>query len=423
VRREPRWRAVSGPAVLEVVMPQLGITVAEGTVVAWRKQPGDRVEADEAICDVSTDKVDSDVPAPAAGRVLELLVAVGTTVDVGTVIATIEVEGESAPAGAPSSVDLAPSSAADSAGTAAPQRRRTPDAAERHSPVVVRLAAELGVALEHVAGTGTGGRVRKEDVLAAAAGGASAGGAPRGGAAGGGEPAGGDAGLYVPPAAGPLSRMRATIGEHMKRSLNEAATVTSWIEVDFGAVEERRRALGVTALPIVAAATIRTLAQFGELNAWLEGDRHTLHSEVNLGIAVSLGAEGLIVPVVRSAQRLRVAELAERIADLAARARSGALSPDEVRAGTFTITNPGQFGTFMATPVINQPQVGILDVEAIVRRPVVVTVDGVEQVAIRPICVLGLSWDHRALDGVVAAQFLGALRDRLQAGADGDDEV
>jgi pyruvate/2-oxoglutarate dehydrogenase complex dihydrolipoamide acyltransferase (E2) component len=217
--------------------------------------------------------------------------------------------------------------------------------------------------------------------------------------------------------------MRATIGEHMKRSLNEAATVTSWIEVDFGAVEERRRALGVTALPIVAAATIRTLAQFGELNAWLEGDRHTLHSEVNLGIAVSLGAEGLIVPVVRSAQRLRVAELAERIADLAARARSGALSPDEVRAGTFTITNPGQFGTFMATPVINQPQVAILDVEAIVRRPVVVTVDGVEQVVIRPICVLGLSWDHRALDGVVAAQFLGALRDRLQAGADGDDEV
>ena len=130
-----------------------------------------------------------------------------------------------------------------------------------------------------------------------------------------------------------------------------------------------------------------------------------------------------LVPVVRSAQRLRVAELAERIADLAARARSGALSPDEVHAGTFTITNPGQFGTFMATPVINQPQVAILDVEAIVRRPVVVTVDGIEQVAIRPICVLGLSWDHRALDGVVAAQFLGALRDRLQAGADGDDEV
>jgi 2-oxoglutarate dehydrogenase E2 component (dihydrolipoamide succinyltransferase) len=401
---------VSGQAVLEVVMPQLGITVAEGTVVAWHKQPGDRVEADEAICDVSTDKVDSDVPAPAAGRVLELLVAVGTTVDVGTVIATIEVEGESAPAGAPASVDLAPSSAAAPAGTASPQRPRTPAEAERHSPVVARLAAELGVALEHVVGTGRDGRVRKEDVLAAAA--AAGGGAARG------APAGGEAALYVPPAAGPLSRMRATIGEHMKRSLNEAATVTSWIEVDFGAVEERRRELGVTALPIVAAATIRTLAQFGELNAWLERDEHTLHSEVNLGIAVSLGAGGLIVPVVRSAQRLGVAELAERIADLAARARSGALSPDEVRDGTFTITNPGQFGTFMATPVINQPQVAILDVESIVRRPIVVTVDGVEQVAIRPVCVLGLSWDHRALDGVVAAEFLGALRARLEANED-----
>jgi 2-oxoglutarate dehydrogenase E2 component (dihydrolipoamide succinyltransferase) len=412
---------VSGPAVLEVVMPQLGITVAEGTVVAWRKQPGDRVEADEAICDVSTDKVDSDVPAPAAGRVLELLVAVGTTVDVGTVIATIEVEGESAPAGAPSSVEVVESVAAAPAVSASPQSPGAPSRAERHSPVVARLAAELDVALEQVVGTGRDGRVRKEDVLAAAGGGAAAGGTDRGDAPRAQAPAG--TALYAPPAAGPLSRMRRTIGEHMKRSLNEAATVSSWIEVDFGAVEERRRALGVTALPVVAAATVRTLAEFGELNAWLEGDDHTLHSEVNLGIAVSLGADGLIVPVVRSAQRLGVAELAERIADLAARARSGELSPDDVRDGTFTITNPGQFGTFMATPVINQPQVAILDVESIVRRPVVVTVDGVEQIAIRPVCVLGLSWDHRALDGVVAAQFLGALRARLQAGEDEGDEA
>ena len=422
--------------VLEVVMPQLGITVAEGTVVAWHKQPGERIEADEAICDVSTDKVDSDVPAPAAGQVLELLVEVGATVDVGTVIATIQVEGESAPAGAPSSVEVAPSSPAASGVSAPPPRGSgTGSRAERHSPVVARLAAELGVALEQVVGTGRDGRVRKEDVLAAAGGGMAASGGAGGGTAGGADrgdapraqaPAGtalAGTALYVPPAAGPLSRMRATIGEHMKRSLNEAATVTSWIEVDFGAVEERRRALGLTALPVVAAATVRTLAQFGELNAWLQGDDHTLHSEVNLGIAVSLGADGLIVPVVRSAQRLGVAELAERIAGLAARARSGELSPDDVRDGTFTITNPGQFGTFMATPVINQPQVAILDVEAIVRRPVVVTVDGVEQIAIRPVCVLGLSWDHRALDGVVAAQFLGALRARLESGEGADDEV
>jgi pyruvate/2-oxoglutarate dehydrogenase complex dihydrolipoamide acyltransferase (E2) component len=209
--------------------------------------------------------------------------------------------------------------------------------------------------------------------------------------------------------------MRRSIGEHMKRSLSTAATVTSWIEVDFSAVEARRRELGVTALPVVAAATVETLAQFGELNAWLEGERYTRHTDVNLGIAVSLGAEGLIVPVVRAAQTLGVAELAQRIADLAARARAGTLSPDEVRDGTFTLTNPGQFGTFMATPVINQPQVAILDTEAIVRRPVVVTQDGAETIAIRPICVLGLSWDHRALDGVVAARFLAALRERLQS--------
>jgi pyruvate/2-oxoglutarate dehydrogenase complex dihydrolipoamide acyltransferase (E2) component len=209
--------------------------------------------------------------------------------------------------------------------------------------------------------------------------------------------------------------MRQSIGEHTKRSLNTAATVTSWIEVDFSAIEERRRALGITALPIVAAATIATLGEFGELNAWLDGHDHTLHSEVNLGIAVSLGTDGLIVPVVRSAQALDVEGLAQRIGELAGRARSGELTPDEVRDGTFTITNPGQFGTFMATPVIYQPQVAILDIESIVRRPVVVIEDGVETIAIRPVCVLGLSWDHRALDGVYAAHFLSALRERLQS--------
>ena len=386
--------------LLDIVMPQLGITVTEGTLVLWRKQPGEQVAADEAICDVSSDKVDSEIPAPAAGRIVELLVAVGATVDVGTVIATLAVVGEEESAqGAPSPVEVVPSDAGEP--TVPAPRVAGARGAQRHSPVVVRLAAELRVALDQLAGSGRDGRVRKEDVLAAADGSAPAAQAS-------------DAALYVPPAVGRLSRIRRTIGEHMKRSLSTAATVSSWIEVDFEAVESRRRELGVTALPIVAAATIETLAEFGELNAWLDGDDHTLHSEVNLGIAVSLGADGLIVPVVRGAQRLEIETLARRISELAARARSGALSPDEVRDGTFTITNPGQFGTFMATPVINQPQVAILDVEAIVRRPVVVTADGVETIEIRSICVLGLSWDHRALDGAYAARFLGALRDRLE---------
>ena len=356
-------------------MPQMGISVAEATLIGWRRNVGEEIAADEPICDISSDKVDSEVPAPAAGRVVELLVAEGETVDVGTVIATIEVGGEAAPAPV----------------AAEPETAATSEAQERprHSPLVQRLAAELGVDLDSVAGSGEGGRVRREDVLAAASG----------------------SELYRPPPPGELSRMRRTIGEHMHRSLHTAATVTSWIEVDFSAVQARRSALGTTALPIVAAATVQTLAQFGELNAWLDGDRHTLHEDVNLGVAVALGDDGLIVPVIRAAQRLTEAELAQRIADLAGRARDRSLGADEVKDATFTITNPGQFGTIMATPVISQPQVAILDIEAIVRRAVVVE----ERIEIRPICILGLSWDHRALDGVYAARFLGALRERLQS--------
>jgi pyruvate/2-oxoglutarate dehydrogenase complex dihydrolipoamide acyltransferase (E2) component len=209
--------------------------------------------------------------------------------------------------------------------------------------------------------------------------------------------------------------MRRTIGEHMKRSLETAATCTSWIEVDWTRVERVRGELGLTALPLVARAVVGALREFPALNAWLEGDRHTLHEEVNLGIAVSLGEDGLIVPVVRSAQDLSVEGLSRRIRDLASRARAKRLEPDEVQGGTFTITNPGQYGTLMATPVINQPQVAILDVETVTKRPVVVTdAEGNDSIAVRPIVVLGLSWDHRALDGALAAQFLAALKRRLE---------
>ena len=381
--------------LVEIVMPQLGVSVVEGTLVLWRKEPGDRVEADEAICEVSSDKIDSEIPAPASGRIVELLVEVGATVDVGTVIATMELEAPGVPSTA------GEDAAVGAAAAQVPAPGSASSGGERHSPVVVRLATELGVALEEVVGTGHDGRVRREDVLAASRHPPAVEGPP-------------DA-PYVPPAAGTLSRMRRSIGEHVKRSLSTAATVTSWIEVDFEAVEARRRALGLTALPVVAAATVATLGEFGDLNAWLDGEDYTRHREVNLGVAVSLGAEGLIVPVVRGAQRLEVEALAERISELAGRARDHTLSPDEVRDGTFTITNPGKFGTVMATPVINQPQVAILDVEAIVKRPVVVTEAGGEVVAIRSTCVLGLSWDHRALDGAYAAQFLAALRERLEA--------
>jgi 2-oxoglutarate dehydrogenase E2 component (dihydrolipoamide succinyltransferase) len=206
----------------------------------------------------------------------------------------------------------------------------------------------------------------------------------------------------------------------MKRSLETAATCTTWIEADMARVEAARTRLGVTALAFVAGATAAALREHPALNAWLEDDRYTRHdAAVHLGIAVSLGEDGgLIVPVVRDAHELSVEGLAKRIRELARRARSGDLSPDDVRGATFTITNPGQYGSIMATPIINQPQVAILDLEAIVKRPVVVTdADGNDSIAIRPMTILGLSWDHRALDGALSAQFLAAVRRNLEQGS------
>jgi pyruvate/2-oxoglutarate dehydrogenase complex dihydrolipoamide acyltransferase (E2) component len=201
----------------------------------------------------------------------------------------------------------------------------------------------------------------------------------------------------------------------MKRSLDTAAHCTTWIEVDMTRVEAARARLGLTALPIVASGAIAALREHPALNAWLEGDRYTQHEDVNLGIAVSLGEKGLIVPVIQQAQMLSAEGLAVRIKDLARRARGGEMQPDEVRGGTFTITNPGQYGSIMATPIINQPQVAILDLEAVVKRPLVVTdADGNDSIAIRPITILGLSWDHRALDGALAAQFLATLKRGLE---------
>ncbi len=381
-----------------VTMPQMGVSVAEGTVVGWSKRVGDWVEADEAVLEVSTDKIDTEVPSPASGRLAEILVEAGETVDVGTVLARIETDA----------------------------RPGQPHVSEgprpRYSPVVLRIAAEHGIDLSTVTGTGRGGRVRKQDVLAVVHTGALERDdeppmhiespyrpepEPQPQAASEPAPAAGTE------PAGTLSRMRRTIGAHMKRSLETAATCTSWMEVDFSHVEAERERLGLTALPLVARATIDALREHPALNATLEGEAYTRYDDaVHLGIAVSLGEDGLIVPVIRDAQDLSAEGLGKAIGDVARRARSRQLEPDEVRGGTFTITNPGQYGTLMATPVINQPQVGILDLEAVVKRPVVV--DG-DAIAVRPMCVLGLSWDHRALDGVLAAQFLATVRRRLES--------
>jgi pyruvate/2-oxoglutarate dehydrogenase complex dihydrolipoamide acyltransferase (E2) component len=375
---------------LEVVMPQMGVSVTEGTVVEWRKQVGEHVERDEIICAISTDKIDTDVESPGAGVVREILVEVGTTVDVGTVLARIDPADGELPASEP---------------VAAPATNG--DRPRRYSPVVQRIAAEHGVDLERVEGTGRGGRVRKQDVLAFIDSGA--------------EPPLHSESPYRPepapapaPAAAPagtLSRMRRQIGEHMKRSLDTAATCTTWIEADMSHVEEARARLGITALPIIARCAIDALREFPSLNAWLDGDAYTVHDAVHLGIAVSLGEDGLIVPVVHDAQDLAPEGLSKRIRDLARQARARELRPDDVSGATFTITNPGQYGSIMATPVINQPQVAILDLEAVVKRAVVVD----DAIAIRPMTILGLSWDHRALDGALAAQYLAALKRRIEA--------
>jgi pyruvate/2-oxoglutarate dehydrogenase complex dihydrolipoamide acyltransferase (E2) component len=441
-------------ALVDITMPQMGVSVAEGTIVAWRVEVGDRVQADETLCDISTDKIETEVPAPAAGIVAEILVGVEQTVEVGVVLARLAVgEGATLPPGAgaaPGPVAAPPAAAASAAAAAGPARAAaspaaTPQAngngnARRYSPVVQRIAAQHHIDLSTIAGTGRGGRVRKQDVLALVNDGPESGhpaveepplhiespyrpdppvapapAAATPGAMGIAAASPSTAGAALPSGDG-LSRMRRQIGEHMKRSLEVSATCTTWAEADLTRVERARRTLGVTALAYVARATVLALREYPPLNAWLDGEQYTRHSDVNLGIAVSLGEDGLIVPVIHRAQDLSVEGLAARIRELAGRARSRQLTNDDVSGGTFTITAPGQFGSIMATPVINQPQVGILDFEAVVKRPVVVTdAEGNDAIAIRSMTILGLSWDHRALDGALSAQFLSAVRAGLES--------
>lgn len=393
------------PALVDVVMPQLGTSVAEGTVIAWAVQVGDTVQNDQVICEISTDKIDSEVPAPAAGTIAEIVVPAGETVEVGSVLTRI------------ASSDAPPRPSVN--GVPAPK----PTASARYSPVVRRVAAEHDVELSLVSGSGRNGRVTKKDVLAHIAERAA------------GIPAADDRPLHTespyqdrsaaaavtaPPrpdgVTQPLSRMRQTIGAAMRRSLETAATCTTVVECDVSRVERRRRELGLTALPLVARCTIETLREFPDLNATLEDTTFTRYDRVHLGVAVSLGDEGLIVPVIHDAQDLSPEGLGTRIRELAMRARANQLSADDVHGATFTITNPGQFGAILATPVIPLPQVAILDLEAIVKRPIVVTdTAGNDAIAIRPMTNLCMSWDHRAIDGAYAARFLGALRRRLES--------
>jgi pyruvate dehydrogenase E2 component (dihydrolipoamide acetyltransferase) len=495
------------PTAVDVVMPQMGVSVSEGTITKWLKQEGEEIQADEPLLEISTDKVDTEIPSPGSGVVQQILVQEGETVEVGTRLAVIGAPGEAA-AEAPAEPEPAPeqattqaaaeAAAASSADTPAPQAAEpeapavevpepeepsppTPPAPAPPqevaagangesksfvSPVVARIASEHDVDVSQVPGTGRGGRVTKKDILAfvegdrrpAAAAQPEAQApapeappapepeqapaptqAPRAPAP---EPAPAQAAApQAPPAppptpapvdagAGeetePMTAMRRGIAEHMRRSLDTSAHVTSAIEVDMSKVvalreqlkPEYQKSYGVnpTYLSFVARAVVETLKEYPWINGEIRGDKIVTRNYVNLGFAVELeGGKGLIVPVVKHAEGLNLLGIARAVTDIAERARGKQLTPDEVQGGTFTITNPGGYGTFHGTPIISQPQAAILGTYAVVKRPWVIQDNlGKDVIGIRPIMNLTLTYDHRLVDGALAGRFLHELREKLE---------
>jgi 2-oxoglutarate dehydrogenase E2 component (dihydrolipoamide succinyltransferase) len=464
---------------VDVVMPQMGVSVSEGTITRWLKQEGEQIEADEPLLEISTDKVDTEVPSPASGTVTQILVQEGETVDVGTKLgqiggsATVEApaaesapEPEAAapaePATAEAAAEAEAASPAETPAPTAPEPSAAPPAAAPQpsgngkafvSPVVARIASEHGVDPSQVPGTGSGGRVTKKDILAYVESGGAQQQAPAPEPAAAPEPAQAETPAPAPPApakeqappakppapspvaAGetlpgetvePMTAMRRGIAEHMRRSVDTAAHVTSAIEVDFTKIVAARAALkkefqanyGVnpTYLVYVAFAAVKTLADYPYINGEMRGDSIVTRNFVNLGIAVELAeGKGLIVPVLRNAETLNMLGIAKGIAEIADKARNKRLVPDDVQGGTFTITNPGGYGTFHGTPVINQPQSSILGTYALVKRAWVVTDEnGNDAIAIRPLMNITLTYDHRLVDGAYAGRFLRDLRERLE---------
>ena len=449
-------------------MPQMGESITEGTITKWRVAVGDTVERDDPLFDIATDKVDTEVPAALTGRLVEILVPEGETVTVNTVVGRIAAEGEAwapgeTPEAAPETDDAADAEDAPGTGDApvegAPEppvpsvdgEDAPPEAVRRQprsSPLVRRMAREHGVDLADVPGTGEGGRVSKQDMLAfledrkaapaetkapPAAPEPEAPVAPTPPAAGPRDAAA--APVPGPPAvpvtlegdrAEPITHMRRSIADHMVRSRRTSAHVTTVFEVDMSRVVAIRAANGpafegragvrLTLMPFFAQAAIDALGEFPILNASLGEDHIAYHRSVNLGVAVAL-PDGLIVPVLERADERNFMGLARGITDLAQRARAGSLTPEEVQGGTFTITNPGPFGALFGTPIIAQPQVAILGVGGVHKRPVVV--DG-DAIAVRSMVFLALSFDHRLIDGAVADQFMAAVKSRLENWPEGD---
>jgi 2-oxoglutarate dehydrogenase E2 component (dihydrolipoamide succinyltransferase) len=457
----------------DVTLPQLGETVTEGTITQWFKSVGDTVAEDEPLYEVSTDKVDTEVPSPVSGVVTELLAAEGDTVDVGVVIAIVSADGAAeAPAAepddAPAAAEAAPAEPAaeepasepapappEPAPAPAPEAAPAPAAASEPasdvapssgdsrllSPVVRRLVSDHGLDPSAITGTGPGGRITRDDVLDHIdATGASPTDASRGPTA---DAPRADAPPAPPAAATPsspaapapvagtgdtsvkLSKIRQLTGDHMVASKATSPHAFSVVEVDFANVDvvrsavksewKARHGFGLTYLPFISRAIIDGLREFPHMNASVGDNELIVHDVVDLGIAVDLDYEGLLAPVIRAAHSKRLEAIAMEISDLATRARNRKLGPDEISGGTFTISNNGSAGSVLTMPIINQPQVAIVSTDAIVRKPVVATSsDGGEAIAIHPVGNLAMSWDHRAFDGAYAAGFLKRVKQILE---------
>jgi 2-oxoglutarate dehydrogenase E2 component (dihydrolipoamide succinyltransferase) len=434
----------------DVVMPQMGESIVEGTLTKWLKKPGEQVERDEPLFEISTDKVDTEIPSPAAGTLAEVLVEEGKTVGINTVVARIESNGASAKPAAPAAPAPepapAPTPASEPAPAAAPPVKASApppappveeppsEPAGPLSPIVRKMAREHNIDLSRVRGTGAGGRISKQDVEAylAQSGGAAEPAAPAAPvAAKPAAPAPAPAAPPTPPAAyqsptgqaktriEPMSAMRIKIAEHMVMSKRTSAHVTTIHRVDMTKIAKLRErykeqfkanyGFSLTYLPFIARASVAALRQFPLLNASLDGNNIVYHNEIHIGIAVAL-ENGLIVPVIRGADEKNVLGLQRSIVDLAARARSRQLKPEEVVGGTFSITNFGSYGSLVGTPVINQPQVAILGVGTVDKTPVVIE----DAIAIRSICHLSLSFDHRLIDGALADQFMSKVKQVLE---------
>ena len=434
--------SASNSAGVVVTMPALGESVTEGTVTRWLKNVGDSVAVDEALLEVSTDKVDTEIPSPAAGTILAIDVQVDSTVAVGARLALIGVQSAiAAPVQPQEKINVA---AVPVQAVVPAQQAVVPAQPIAHTtalpvtpasntdayvtPIVRKLAAENGVDLSSVQGTGVGGRIRKEDILAAKPAPVAAYAAPA--SASSAAPASKPAPVAVSPLRGTtvtMSRLRKVIAERMVESLQTAAQLTTVVEVDVTKIDrlrqaakgtfESREGVKLTFLPFFAVAVCEALKQHPVLNCSISGDQITYHGAEHLGIAVDT-ERGLLVPVIRDAGDLNMGGVARRISDVAARTRDNKITPDELGGGTFTITNTGSRGALFDTPIINQPQVAILGLGAVVKRPMVMKgTDGGETIAIRSMVYLALSYDHRIVDGADAARFLVTLKERLEGGA------